>query len=541
MSSLLLVVGAAVSLWLLRRIYRWSTHHSVSYIRGPAAKSRLLGNVRDFMYQENVGDLDFRYFEEYGTVWRMKAPLGSDVLMISDPKALQYIFHKSGYNFPKNTEARIGSFNVTGLSILWAPNGDVHSRHRKIMNPAFTAPQLRSFLPLFRRGSNKMCQMWKDEVLAQAPGGATIAVNKWLARTTLDVIGESAFDYPFGALDDSENEVSKAYHNMFADSVLYPSRWSTIFRALWKFLPDWLLRYVRFIPTREYTRFRHTLNVINKVSKSLIDQKAADLLAGDKTSKDVMSVLVRANASEDPRARLSEEEMVSQMATLTLAGHETTASTLTWLLYELARHPEYQQKMRDELAAKRAELHARGEPDFSMDDLEGMPYLHAALKETLRFHPIVYHLARQAGKDDVIPLAYPVMTDKGEMISEIPVAAGQVIMPNIAVYNRLPQVWGEDAHVWNPMRYIDGSPEAHIRIGMFGNLMSFSAGVRGCIGWRFSLIEMQAIAADLVENFQFSIPKEKPDIMRVPAGIMGPMVKGKMFEGMQMPLHVVAL
>ena len=56
-----------------------------------------------------------------------------------------------------------------------------------------------------------------------------------------------------------------------------------------------------------------------------------------------------------------------------------------------------------------------------------------------------------------------------------------------------------------------------------------------------SLMEMQAIITDLVENFQFSIPKEKPDIMRVPAGIMGPMVKGKMFEGMQMPLHVVAL
>lgn len=57
------------------------------------------------------------------------------------------------------------------------------------------------------------------------------------------------------------------------------------------------------------------------------------------------------------------------------------------------------------------------------------------MQETLRYHPIVYHLARQASKDDVIPLAYPVMTEKG-MVSEIPVAAGQVITPNVAVYNR---------------------------------------------------------------------------------------------------------
>ncbi|EKM52320.1 uncharacterized protein PHACADRAFT_260638 [Phanerochaete carnosa HHB-10118-sp] len=541
MFSLIILAGAVLALSSLVRYYRWLTHHSIEYIRGPNTKSRLLGNVREFMYQENVGDLDFKLLDEYGTAWRLKSPLGLNYLMICDPKALQYILHKSGYNFPKSVLTRIGSFNVAGRSILWAPNGEVHSRHRKVMNPAFTAPQLRSFLPLFRRGSNRLCQKWKDEVLDHTPGGVTITVNKWLARTTLDVIGEAAFEFQFGALDNSENEVSKAYSNMFSDSVMYPSAWNAIFQTLWNFTPDWMLYYVRHVPTREYVRFKHTLQIINGVSKELIDQKSEDLLDGDKSNKDVMSILVRANASENPKSKLSEEEMVSQMAALTLAGHETTANTITWLLWELAKHPEYQQKLRDEIALKRAEINARGDVDFTMDDLESMEYLQAALKETLRYHPIVYHLSRQASKDDVIPLAYPIMTKKGEMVSEIPVAAGQVIMPNIAVYNRLPQLWGDDAHEWNPMRFIDGHPNTQVRLGMFGNLMSFSAGVRGCIGWRFSMIEMQAITADLVENFQFSIPKEKPEIIRVPAGIMAPMVKGKMREGIQMPLHVTAL
>ena len=57
-------------------------------------------------------------------------------------------------------------------------------------------------------------------------------------------------------------------------------------------------------------------------------------------------------------------------------------------------------------------------------------------KETLRYHNIIYHLARAAGKDDIIPLAYPIVTKTGDTISEIPVAAGQVIMPNVTVYNR---------------------------------------------------------------------------------------------------------
>lgn len=99
----------------------------------------------------------------------------SNVLMTCDPKALQHIFHKSGYNYPKESVIVIGSRMVTGRSIVWAPStsqplfqlttwirmfplaaGDDHARHRKVMNPAFTAPQLRSFLPLFRRSSNKV-------------------------------------------------------------------------------------------------------------------------------------------------------------------------------------------------------------------------------------------------------------------------------------------------------------------------------------------------------------------------------------------------
>lgn len=86
--------------------------------------------------------------------------------------------------------------------------GEDHSRHRKIINPAFTASQLRSFLPLFRQSAAKVChlwlrcvanrlmrlklsQRWKDGPLSGAPEGAVIDVSNWLSRTTLDVIGES--------------------------------------------------------------------------------------------------------------------------------------------------------------------------------------------------------------------------------------------------------------------------------------------------------------------------------------------------------------
>ncbi|THG97108.1 hypothetical protein EW026_g4830 [Hermanssonia centrifuga] len=500
----------------------------------------MFGNVRQFGYQKNAGDLDFAWMNEYGAAYRIGGTLGEDILMVSDPKALQHMLHKSGYNYPKNVETTVGVRLVSGKGILWA-SGHTHQRQRKIMSPAFTAPQLKSFLPLFRRISGKMCQQWNEEYFSKSPAGQTIAVNTWLARVTLDVIGEAAFDFKFGALDDDENEVSEVYKNMFVDSVMHPTIWNTLFRSFWRHMPSALLEYVGYIPTREYTRFRKAMQVIGRVSKQLIDEKTKSYSDGDDTRKDAMSVLVRANISENPKTRISEEEMISQMAVLILAGHETTASTSTWFLWELAKHPEFQDKLREEVMAVRSQISARGDSELTIEDLDGMVYLPAAMKETLRFHPIVYHLGREAAKDDVIPLSKPVYGKSGEMISEIPVTAGQNIMISICAYNRLPDVWGNDANEWNPMRFVDASEEKQVKVGILANLMTFSAGIRGCIGWRFSVIEMQAIMFDLVENFKFALAEDKPDILRVPMGIMGPMVEGKMHEGVQLPLRVTPL
>lgn len=117
-------------------------------------------------------------------------------------------------------------------------------------------------------------------------------------------------------------------------------------------------------------------------------------------------------------------------------GHETTASTTSWLLWELARHPDYQSKMREEIKAVRARVTARGDTDFSVSDLDSMTYCLAAMKEVLRLHPIAYLTERQAGRDDVLPLAYPLTTTSGETITEIPIPKGTACRISIWTYNR---------------------------------------------------------------------------------------------------------
>ena len=116
-----------------------------------------------------------------------------------------------------------------------------------------------------------------------------------------------------------------------------------------------------------------------------------------------------------------------------LAGHDTTANSITWWLYELARHTDWQTRVRDEIRAVRSK---RGDDDFSVGDLEGMSVMQATLREAMRIHPIVWLLNRMAGQDDVIPLSRPILTESGQVISAIPVRKGQNIEISIATYNR---------------------------------------------------------------------------------------------------------
>jgi len=136
-----------------------------------------------------------------------------------------------------------------------------------------------------------------------------------------------------------------------------------------------------------------------------------------------------------------------------LAGHETSATTLCWVLLELARHPAVQAKLREEIWATQKAIHARGGSDFSAADLDNMPYLAAVIKviqnrtfnqctadfgfqESMRFHPAVYQNYRQSVKDDVLPLSTPIRTLDGKLINQLPIPKGMKVILSIAGYNR---------------------------------------------------------------------------------------------------------
>ncbi|KAL6305107.1 cytochrome P450 [Sparassis latifolia] len=531
--SSIVLLGAVA---LLYRLYRIYTRVSIADIPGPESQSFLLGNFPE-LFQTQAGAIDFDWQSRFGGIARIKAPLGEDYLWISDPKALQYIYHTSGYNFPKQPERRTLSYLTSDHGLTWA-DGERHRRQRKVMLPAFGTPESKALLPIFSHYAEQISLKWKDLLLSLPEQACTLNVSAQITPATLDSIGEAAFDYKFGLLNDGNNELGLAYKNLAATIFSSPTKAHLFLSNLGHYIPMPVQEAIyNYLPGRGLDKARHNRAIAHKVANELLEMKTEALNLG-KGSRDVMSILVKANASENEKARLDHEEMVSQMRTIMLAGQETTSNTLSFAFLELARHPDMQTRLREEIRAKERVVHERGDSDFTVPDMEAMPYLQAVLREVLRFHPVVPHNYRQSAKDDVIPLSKPITTLSGKVIDKVPIPKGMRVVLSIAAYNRDTDVWGKDAHVFNPERWLEVYGKRGPSVGVVSNILTFGGGIRGCIGWRFALYELQAFLIELISNFEFALTDDIKRLRRENSLLMVPTLEGEVEKGVQMPLRV---
>ena len=203
----------------------------------------------------------------------------------------------------------------------------------------------------------------------------------------------------------------------------------------------------------------------------------------------------------------------SEITTFLVAGHETTSTATAWALYALTQSPDIQVKLRHKLLSVPTD-------NPSMDELNDIPYLDAVVREALRLYAPVPVTLRVAVKDDILPLGSPIRTTKGELIDSIQfvtgypfeveplipyacrIRKGQTILIPILAINRSQKIWGADARVFRPERWLESSlSEAVSTIpGVWGNMLTFLGGPRACIGYRFSLIEYAIFFLILMER-----------------------------------------
>ncbi|KIY46094.1 cytochrome P450 [Fistulina hepatica ATCC 64428] len=515
-------------------VYRRFTRSSIAQVAGPPRTSWLFGALH-LLYRSESGVMERQWQEKYGDIVRIPGPLWHDYLLISDPRALYHVLQAGGYRFYKDKERSHFTHLVTGSGIVYV-DGEVHKRQRKILLPGFGAPEAKSYVPVFGSCAAKMVSKWKD-VITESDGQAVINVLPWLSRAALDALGQAVFDHNFGALDDSNNDLAKSYLNLLPDTFGAPSDLLLLSIVSWRYLPQRFVRYlVDSIPSKRTENARRNMAIANKVSEQLLAERE-DKLSGGRNHKDIMSLMVQANSAEDPSRQLSHEEMVSQLRTLILAGHETTANTLGWTLLELARHPKVQKQLRHEIREAKGN---RSGDEWTWKDYGAMPYLNAVIKESLRFDNVAPMPANRVNdEDEVLPLARPITLTTGDVVHELFIPKGTYIIPWATGHNWNRSIWGDDAHVFNPERWMkEKAAHEDVSLGMWANLMSFSAGIRGCMGWRFAVYELQAFLVEIVDAFEFLVAPEARNIRREQTFVMSPTIEGRVDEGSQLPLLV---
>ncbi|KAJ7278476.1 cytochrome P450 [Mycena rebaudengoi] len=532
MEPLLQPILASFVLFALYLIYRRWTRISIADVPGPEPESFLLGSLPELL-QSQAGEADFKWQERFGHVVRLKGILGTDRLLISDPKALHHIYN-SGYNIRKQGMRSELARVFTGPGLAWA-NNETHRRQRRVNSPAFGTAEARSYVPIFAAYAN-LCTQWKESIGEE--GSVVVNVPRYFSRFLLDVIGEVAFGYQFGTTNNQEDPFSKALSSV-VPMFRAPSNALIFVLGLLELVPIVVTKFlVNHAPTRDLRNSRRVQGIAVGIAKQLVAEKAEALIAG-KGKRDIMSLLVKANASENPRTSLTETEMLAQMQTIMQAGHETTANTLSWTLFELTQHPYIQTKLRAEILAIEQDVRARGGTEFTAADFDNMPYTIAVMKETLRFHPVAYHSMREAARDEVLPLSKPILTKSGEMITELPIPKGMALIISIAGYNRNTDVFGIDADLFNPERWMGDSVQPTTRLGVYGNLMTFGSGHRACIGWRFAVYEYQSFLVELVKNFEFSMdPTLVKKVRREASLAMWPSISGEVQKGPQLPITI---
>ncbi|TDL23928.1 cytochrome P450 [Rickenella mellea] len=201
--------------------------------------------------------------------------------------------------------------------------------------------------------------------------------------------------------------------------------------------------------------------------------------------------------SQNNTAGLSTAQIIDNISTFIMAGHETTGGALNFALMELARSSRVQQKLRREVQQFRDAL--------SYDAIQKLEYLDAVTKEVLRLHPSVPHTERVAMRDDIIPLATPIRMRNGTVLTSFKVQKGQVFHIPLMTMNTNPKVWGEDAGEFQPERWLTPNairPSNELPHG-WSNMVTFTDGPRLCIGYRLALFEFKVILATLSRSLEF--------------------------------------
>ena len=410
--------------------------------------SLLLGNLRDFA-ADTLGFFE-RNLRQYGDVVRARL-FDREVILLGHPDLVEEVLLTHHRSFVKHTFFWRHVRAIFGQGLLTS-EGDFWLHQRRLAAPAFHARRIAGYADIMVRFTESMLARWQD--------GQRLDVHHEMMQLTMEIVAKTLFD----AEVDEHEEISRAFEEVIAEIALR-------FRMPLP-IPDWVP-----IP-----RNRRYLRAVGRL-EGLVYRFIAERRASPGDRGDLLSMLLAAR-DDDGRA-MSDKQLRDESITLFLAGHETTAITLSWTWYLLARHPEVETRLAAELDA------VLGERAPTLEDLPRLVYAEQVIKESMRLFPPAYAFGREA----IEPVE----------IGGYPLREGTTVFMS-PLFMHHDERWFAQPEQFRPERWtaeLEGSLPRYA-------YLPFGGGPRICIGNRFAMMEAVLLLATIARRFRLRLQDERP-------------------------------
>lgn len=396
---------------------------------------------------------------EHGDYVRFRfGPL--DYHLVSDPAGIHRVIVENHRNYEK-------SVNYAGLKLvlgsgLVTSEGELWRRQRRLVQPAFHRESLAAFVEIFARCTDELSRRWAE----RAERGAFRAnLHEEMMALTFRIVGLSLLSVDLGG---TAREVGEA--------IEVGLRWANEY-------VESVLRIPPEVPLPKNLAFRRAQRTIESTLARVVE----DRRRSPGPRGDLLSMLM---AATDEAGGMSDRQLMDEILTLVLAGHETTANALTFAFRLLSLHPHVLRAVRDEADS------VLGERAPALADLPRMPYAKAVIDEALRLYPPAWVFERQSlGPDELVSTASGGGT--GRVARRLP--ANAVVGVSPFVMHRHPRYW-DNPEGFEPERFLRPDP-GRPKLAY----LPFGAGPRICVGGAFATMEMQIILPMLARRFDVMV------------------------------------
>lgn len=410
----------------------------------PGPRSAPLQSLR---YMLDAYGYTARMRDRYGDPYTTPT-LNGTVVMTTSPEGARQILEGKEEDF-------VVGFGVdaltplVGAGSLLLTSGEPHRSDRKLLSPTFHGARMRAYAPLVRDVALRELETWRP--------GQPLVAQPSMQSIGLDVIIRAVLGAQAPERVEAFREAIRAGVNELSPLPIFFSAFQREFGGIG--------------PWARFQRRKRSFDAL------LFEQIAEARKAEDETREDVLSKLVRARY--DDGTPLGDQALRDQLVTLLVAGHETTATALSWSLYELCRNPEWKQRLREAVGALG--------PDPDPGELAKLPELDAFNREALRLHPIVAEIFRTV-KDRYTLLGW-----------EIP--AGLSLAASILMVHRDPELYPEPL-AFRPERFLE-------RRFAPWEFLAFGGSRRHCLGAAFAMSEMNVVLGTLVSRVELRLAQAR--------------------------------